>query len=89
MRAPRKDEPEEEDRCDNRRRRGENGAFPLYSEQKFVRVRAVHDPSGEHSIRLHVAQPGCRGKAGREATPLQPTENRRLQVPSEDRVIVA
>ena len=43
-RAPRKDEPEEEDRRDYRRSRGGSGAFPLYSEQELVRVRAVHGP---------------------------------------------
>ena len=88
MRAPRKDEPEEEDRRDYRRSRGGSGAFPLYSEQELVRVRAVHDPPGERSIRLHVARPGCREKVGRGAT-LQPAETRRRQVPSEDRVLVA
>ena len=89
MRAPRKDEPEEEDRRDYRRSRGGSGAFPLYSEQELVRVRVVHGPPGELSIRLHVAWLGCRGKAGRGATPLQPAETRRRQVPSEDRVLVA
>ena len=33
--------------------------------------------------------PGCRGKAGRRATPLQPAETRRRQLPIEDRVLVA
>ena len=84
MRAPRKDEPEEEVRRDYRRSRGGSGAFPLYSEQDLVRFRAVHGPPGELSERLHVARPGCRGKAGREATPLQPAETRRSQLPSED-----
>ena len=89
MRDPRKDEPEEEDRRDFRRSQGGSAAFHLYSEQERVRVRAVHDPPGEHSIRLHVARPGCRGKTGRGATHLQPAETRRRQVHSEDRVLVA
>ena len=44
-RAPRKDEPEEEDRRDYRRSRGGSGAFPLYSEQELVRARAVNGPA--------------------------------------------
>ena len=43
-RAPRKYEPEEEDHRDYRRSRGGSGAFPLYSEQKLVRARAVNGP---------------------------------------------
>ena len=90
MRFPRKDELKEEDRGDYRMSRGGSGAFPLYSKQELVRVRAVHGPPPwELSILLHVARPGCRGKAGRGATPLQPAETRRRQVPSEDRVLVA
>ena len=91
MRAPRKDDLEEEDRRDYRRSRGGSGALPLYSEQELVRVRAVHGPTPpwELSVRLHDAQPCCRGKEGRGATPLQPAETRRRQVPSEDRVLVA
>ena len=84
MRFPRKDELKEEDRGDYRRSRGGSGAFPLYSDQELVRFRTVHGPPGELSIRFQVARPGCRGKAGREATPHQPGETRRSQVPSED-----
>ena len=75
-----------------RRSRSGSGASPLYSKQQLVHVRAVHGSpptAGELSMRLHVARPGCRGKAGRGATPLQPAETRRRQVPNEDRVLVA
>ena len=89
MGAPRKEELEEEVGRDYRRIRGGSGAFPLYSERELVRVRAVHGPPGELSIRLHDVRPGCRGKAGRRAIHLQPAETRRRQVPSEDRVLVA
>ena len=88
MRAPRKVDLEEEDRRDYRRSRGGSAAFPLYSEQEVVRDRTP-PPPGERSIRLHVVRPGCGGKAGREAIPLQPAETRRRQVPCEDRVLVA
>ena len=46
MRAPRNVEPEEEDRRLFRSSRGGSGAFPLYSEQEIVRVRAVNGPPG-------------------------------------------
>ena len=44
-RAPRKDEPEEEDLRDYRRSRGGSGAFPLYSGHELVRARAVNGPT--------------------------------------------
>ena len=88
-RAPRKDEPEEEDRRDYRRSRGGSGAFPLYSEQELVALGPSTAPPspglpGELWIRLHVACPGCKCKARIGATPLHPAETRRLQVPTEE-----
>ena len=69
MRAPRNDEPEEEDRRDYRWGRGGCGAFPLYSERELVRVRAVHGPPGELSIGIHVARPAVGEKREDELPP--------------------